>query len=125
MRTSLEIRAEIERKRDLIRKLQSRLEDQYIRIDLLKNTLTKAMRKEELERFGVCIKVISCEEIDPIGTTTGFLIKSSCGLSWINLRRLKVGSIILKTEGEVQLIKNINKECREKTASSTSKQKEA
>lgn len=92
MRTSEDIRAEIDFKHQRIKEydtLQYRLKQQ---IRKLENTYSKAVRKEALDREGITVTITECEAVDNIGPTVLYHAKTKEGASWLTPKRFSVGA---------------------------------
>jgi len=107
MRNSTEINREIEKLEKTLRNKDNEVFNLKQRIEKLKNTLSKAQYKEELEREGIYVNIVSVErQKDSWGL---FLIKTDKGLSWLTRRKLKIGKFKI-SQTKHDKIKEINEE---------------
>lgn len=110
MRTSTDLWTALEHKKRILKKHESRIDSMKREIRMLENVWGKALRREELAKSGVKLVIASCTEADFIGTTAIYHMVSTSGLKWGECRKRKVGSVVLKTQSEVDHIRKVNEE---------------
>lgn len=90
MRKSNAIQREIDKLENTLQGMDAKEFSLKQRIKVLENTHSKALHREELERDGVFVNIVSVERQGE-GVFSGYLIKTECGLHWITRRKLKLG----------------------------------